>query len=90
LAAAFFLVAVLLPAVVPCGAGAASAPTTKANANAKAITCFISPPESFKLQKWTAGKNIGATFCVPFVQVSGTVDASWSLLKIDEYLVNPE
>jgi hypothetical protein len=31
-----------------------------------------------------------ATLCVPFVQVSGTVDASWSLLKIDEYLVNPE
>jgi hypothetical protein len=40
--------------------------------------------------KRTAGKNIGATSCVPFVQVSGTVDASWSLLKINEYLVNPE
>jgi hypothetical protein len=90
LAAAFFLVAVLLPAVVPCGAGAASAPTTKANANAKAITCFISPPESFKVQKWTADKNIGATSLVLLCRVSGTVDANWSLLKIDEYFVNPE
>jgi hypothetical protein len=88
LAAAFFLVAVLLPAVVPCGAGAASAPTTKANANAKAITCFISPPESFKDGQPT--KNIGATSFMLLCRVSGTVDANWSLLKIDEYFVNPE
>jgi hypothetical protein len=29
-------------------------------------------------------------FLCAFVQVSGTVDANWPLLKIDEYLVNPE
>jgi hypothetical protein len=35
-------------------------------------------------------KNIGATSCLPLCRVSGTVDANWSLLKIDEYFVNPE
>jgi hypothetical protein len=47
LAAAFFFVVVPL-AAVSC-AGAAKAPATSANTNAKAITCFISPPESFKM-----------------------------------------
>jgi hypothetical protein len=35
-------------------------------------------------------KNIGATSFMLLCRVSGTVDANWPLLKIDEYLVNPE
>jgi hypothetical protein len=42
------------------------------------------------VQRWTADKNIGATSFVLLCWVSGTVDANWPLLKIDEYLVNPE
>jgi hypothetical protein len=44
---AFFFVLPL--AVESCGGGAAKAPLPSANTNAKAIACFISPPESFKM-----------------------------------------
>src|ERR1700722_17825117 len=82
LATAFFLVPLLLPAVVFCGAGAAKAPTTSANDNAKTIPCFISPPESFE-----SGQPV-KYWCDLTCRTDGTVDASYSLLRIDEYSIN--
>jgi hypothetical protein len=56
LATAFFFV--LVPLLVSCGAAAANAPNTMANANAKAIPCFIFPPSRFKMDNQ---QNIDAT-----------------------------
>jgi hypothetical protein len=85
LATAFFL---LLPAVVSCGAGAAKAPATSANANAKAIACFISPPESF--EDGQSAKILVRLLLCSHAGFGETADAICGLLKIDEYLVNPE
>jgi hypothetical protein len=75
--AALLLVVVLLPVLVSCAAADAKAPNTIANANAKAIPCFIISSELFK---YVDTSNIHVTFpCRTF----GTVDAIRHLLKID-------